>query len=93
MKFTEKYTYLGCRRYSFKDSNTGRDIKGVSVYLVNHNTEQNDDVVGFHPIKLTAPYDLFDQLYQCKSMSSVSFEMEVVLNGNNTSLRIVGIAQ
>ena len=53
----EKVLILSASNYDFKDDSTGKQIKGVTVWLLPLNS-QDSYTNGIKPVKYSLPYDL-----------------------------------
>lgn len=52
----EDVIVLSANAYDFKDKDTNRDIKGVTVWILPFN-QSDENVNGIKPVKYSLPYD------------------------------------
>ncbi len=82
-----KGTFLGLRRYSFQDQNTGNTIQGGKLILAV--PSDSPDAVGYSISEIGYPYDIHSSLAQSAkdlALKLVSVTCDVSLTGRRTKV-------
>lgn len=80
--------FLGFRPYDFKDEESGRQIKGVSLHFADNDS---NDSTGFIPYKVSVSDDLFAQLFGNEAGNMVMQPVQVSFNqrGKPTAIAVL----
>lgn len=93
MKVNQQMLFVGCSKYDFKDDSTGREIRGCKVDLVSPDARQGADVHGYEAITMTAPFELFFELYKLSPLKPYVFEVDHQISKKGTKSTILGVSE
>lgn len=93
MKVTQDLLFIGCSKYDFTDEATGRVIKGCKVDLVSPDNRKGENVHGYEAVTVSAPFELFYDLYKLSPLKPYQFELEMQITKKGTKSTILSVSE